>query len=121
MSDIFPVSKFFCNKITDNNGDFIYKMQRSCREIRYTEFGLLLQLFSLFFNIIYFASVNSVSPHSWEVFFILLIFQMDKLWCIEMLMSAFPQAREDTAIPSERAQRIHGPYGCFQSNALQNI
>ena len=36
-------------------------------------------------------------------------------------MLAFPQAHADTATCSERAQHIHGPYGCFQNNVLQNI
>lgn len=79
ISDIFPVSKFFCNKNTDNNGDLFLKCRGVIEEILYKEFGLLLQLFLLFFNIIYFTSVNSVSPLTWEVFFIMLIFQTDKL------------------------------------------
>lgn len=38
-----------------------------------------------------------------------------------MLMLAFPQAHADTATYFKRAQSIHGPYGCFQNNILQNI
>lgn len=111
----------FCNKIMDNNGDLLLKRRKVIEVINYLEFGLLLKLYLLFLNVIYFTNVNSVSPPTWEVFFIMLIFQMDKLWCIEMLMLAFPQVHADTATCSERAQSIHGPFGCFQNNILQNI
>lgn len=65
-------------------------------------------------------NLYQISLPAWEVFFIILIFQMAKLWCIEMLMVAFPQDHPDRATYSERAQNIHGSYGCFQNSIFQN-
>lgn len=56
------MSVFFCYKNKDNNVDLFIKCRGLVEEIYYTEFDLVLQLFLLFFNIIYFTSVNSVSP-----------------------------------------------------------
>lgn len=47
MSDIFPVSKFFFIKNTDNNGDLFLKCRGVVEKINYIDIGLLLQLFLL--------------------------------------------------------------------------
>lgn len=47
MSAIFPVSKFFCIKNTDNNRDLFLECRGVVEKINYIEIGLLLQLFLL--------------------------------------------------------------------------